>query len=51
MRQWRLKGEAWDVFCLNPLESPKKAGETLQAEIQFVRDLESGKEDWRELKS
>jgi hypothetical protein len=49
VRQWKIKGEAWDVFCLNPAESKKLARETLKEEIQFARDLESGKEDWRGL--
>ena len=47
VRQWKLKGEAWDLFCLNPDESPKKAGETLQGEIDFVNELENGSERWR----
>lgn len=47
VRQWAVKGEAWDVFCLNPEESPKPAKDTLAEEIQFARDLESGKEAWR----
>lgn len=51
VRQWKLKGEAWDLFCLNPKESPKKARETLKEEIEFAKDLESGKEAWRKLRS
>ncbi|MDZ4772344.1 MAG: DUF3109 family protein [Planctomycetota bacterium] len=51
VRQWKLKGEAWDLFCLNPKESPKKARETLSEEIEFAKDLESGKEAWRKLRS
>lgn len=47
VRQWRVKGEAWDVFCLNPEESPKAAADTLREEVQFVRDLEADKEAWR----
>lgn len=47
VRQWGLKGEVWDLFCLNPKESPKRAAETLQEEIRFVRALENGDEDWR----
>jgi hypothetical protein len=49
VRQWRLKGEAWDLFCLNPQESPKKPADTLREEIAFVRELEAGKEAWRKL--
>jgi len=47
VRQWKLKGEAWDLFCLNPKESPKKARETLREEIAFVHALENGREAWR----
>lgn len=47
VRQWGLKGEAWDLFCLNPKESPKPAGETLKDEIAFVHALENGAEAWR----
>jgi hypothetical protein len=48
VRQWKLKGEAWDLFCLNPKESPKKARETLREEIAFVNKFESGEEAWRQ---
>lgn len=47
VRQWKLKGEAWDLFCLNPKESPKLARTTLADEARFARDLEHGKERWR----
>ncbi|MBK7875729.1 MAG: DUF3109 family protein [Planctomycetes bacterium] len=47
VRQWKVKGEAWDLFCLNPKESPKKASKTLAAEMAFVRELDGGKEAWR----
>lgn len=47
VRQWGERGEAWDVFCLNPDESPKLAAETLREEIEFARGLESGRERWR----
>lgn len=36
VRQWGLKGEAWDLFCLNPKESPLPGSSTLAAEIDFV---------------
>jgi hypothetical protein len=36
VRQWKFRGEAWDLFCLNPKESPKKASETLAGEIEFA---------------
>jgi hypothetical protein len=51
VRQWKLRGEAWDVFCLNPEESQRKAGDALKEEIAFARDLENGKEGWRRLRS
>ncbi|MBI5361939.1 MAG: DUF3109 family protein [Planctomycetes bacterium] len=47
VRQWGVEGEAWDLFCLNPDESPKKATTTLTAELAFVRELDDGKEAWR----
>ena len=37
VRQHGFKGEAWDLFCLNPKNSTKKASETLQAEIELAR--------------
>jgi hypothetical protein len=36
VRQWKFKGEAWDLFCLNPKESPKLARDTLQGEIAYL---------------
>lgn len=50
VRQWNLQGEAWDLFCLNPKESPKMPRDTLKEEIAFARDLESGRESWRKMK-
>jgi len=47
VRQWALKGEAWDLFCLNPKESPKTARQTLKDEVAFVQALENGDEAWR----
>ena len=49
IRQWRYKGEGWDLFCLNPRESPKRAADTLAGEIEFAEGLEQGREDWRKL--
>jgi hypothetical protein len=49
VRQWKHRGEAWDLFCLNPRESKKTPRETLKEEVRFVRDLEAGKEKWRRL--
>jgi hypothetical protein len=50
VRQWKHRGEAWDLFCLNPEESKKTPRATLREEVQFVRDLEAGKEGWRKLR-
>jgi hypothetical protein len=49
VRQWNVRGEAWDVFCLNPDESPKLARDTLKDEVEFVRGLEAGRESWRRI--
>jgi Fe-S-cluster containining protein len=48
VRQWKVRGEAWDLFCLNPKESPKRAVDTSAPEIALVERLETGKEDWRD---
>jgi hypothetical protein len=40
VRQWRHRGEAWDLFCLNPNESPVRAGESLEAEVEYARGVE-----------
>jgi len=37
VRQHGFKGESWDLFCLDPKNSTKKASETLQAEIELAR--------------
>lgn len=47
VRQWGRKGEEWDLFCLNPKESKKKAVTTLGFEIDFVASLEGPKQRWR----
>jgi hypothetical protein len=48
VRQWGLHGEAWDLFCLNPEESKKKAVDTSRAETAFLAALEDGgSEAWR----
>jgi hypothetical protein len=47
VRQWKLHGEAWDLFCLNPKESKKPATKTMAGEIEFAERLESGEEGWR----
>jgi hypothetical protein len=49
VRQWGVRGEAWDVFCLDPAESPKTARATLREEVAFVQGLEGGREAWRRI--
>ncbi len=39
VRQWGYKGEAWDLFCLNPKASAVPAAEALGAEIELARRL------------
>jgi hypothetical protein len=47
VRQHGLHGEAWDIFCLSPDESPKVAKDTIATEAKFVAELFGGKEAWR----
>ena len=47
VRQWGYRGEAWDLFCLNPEEDKTKAAKSLADEVAFVNELEGGKEGWR----
>jgi hypothetical protein len=39
VRQHGLHGETWDLFCLNPKESPKSGEQTLQAEVAHLKRL------------
>jgi hypothetical protein len=39
VRQWDYKGEAWDLFCLDPNASPKPAAETLHDEIALAQQF------------
>lgn len=39
VRQWGVKGEAWDLFCLNPRESRKSAARTLANELFHAASL------------
>jgi hypothetical protein len=50
VRQWGVKGEAWDVFCINPEESKKAAVVSLADELVFSAEIEAGRERWRFLK-
>jgi hypothetical protein len=43
VRQWGLDGEQWDLFCLNPANSPRKALESLAPELALAAKLDSAK--------
>ncbi|MCW8140476.1 MAG: DUF3109 family protein [Planctomycetota bacterium] len=48
VRQWGAHGEIWDLFCLDPKASPKKAVDTSKGELALLRELTpEGKEGWR----
>lgn len=36
VRQWGVGDEQWDLFCLNPAHSAKRAAESLQSEIRLL---------------
>jgi hypothetical protein len=36
VRQWGYRGEQWDLFCLNPANSPRPAVETLAGELALA---------------
>lgn len=40
VRQWGVNDEAWDLFCLNPNESPRSAADTLAAEMKFIQRVD-----------
>src|SRR5262245_20390959 len=39
VRQWGVREEGWDLFCLNPKQSSKPAEESLAAEIALAARL------------
>lgn len=41
VRQWGLEGEQWDLFCLNPANSPRPAAESLAAELALAARLDA----------
>jgi hypothetical protein len=41
VRQWGHRGEAWDLFCLNPEETTTPAAESLRDEVAFVAEREA----------
>jgi Fe-S-cluster containining protein len=40
VRQWEHEGEQWDLFCLNPANSPRKAAESLAPELALAAKLD-----------
>jgi hypothetical protein len=41
VRQWKLEGEEWDLFCLNPANSPRPAVESLAPEMALAAELDA----------
>ncbi len=42
VRQWGYDREEWDLFCLDPRRTDRKAVETLEAELAYAADLPPG---------
>jgi hypothetical protein len=40
VRQWGVEGEAWELFCLDPRESGKRASRTLAGELEHAAEVE-----------
>jgi Fe-S-cluster containining protein len=47
VRQWGYKGEAWDLFCLNPQASLIPASESLKDEVELARAFTEQEEQAR----
>ena len=45
VRQRGFKGEKWDLFCLDPAQTEKKASETLTAEIALAEKFDEEAEE------
>jgi Fe-S-cluster containining protein len=41
VRQWGVEEEGWDLFCLNPANSPRPATESLAAEMALATKLDA----------
>lgn len=41
VRQWDYEDEQWDLFCLNPQQSKRRAAESLAAEIELAAGIAS----------
>jgi hypothetical protein len=39
VRQWGVRGEQWNLFCLNPAHSPKPAADSLRDELALAGRL------------
>jgi Fe-S-cluster containining protein len=46
VRQWGVRAEEWDLFCLNPQQSPVPASESLAAEIALAERMEGGNQGY-----
>ena len=42
VRQWGYEGEEWDLFCLNPAATTKRATETLTGEVELLEKVGPG---------
>jgi Fe-S-cluster containining protein len=42
VRQWDYDNEPWDLFCLNPANSPRPAVESLAPELALAAKLDGG---------
>ena len=40
VRQWGVKDEQWDLFCLNPKQTERKAVDALAEEIELAASLD-----------
>jgi Fe-S-cluster containining protein len=41
IRQWGHKQEDWNLFCLSPNATKKRAAETLEAELEYLAKMEA----------
>lgn len=42
VRQWGYRGEKWDLFCLNPQESDRRAVKALEGELALAAKMNEG---------
>ncbi|HEY1186149.1 MAG TPA: DUF3109 family protein [Gemmata sp.] len=43
VRQWGYGDEQWELFCLNPANSPRRAAESLAPELELAARLEAAR--------